>query len=42
MKKAMRHPMLLALHYGGSLFMAATLGSIFADLKYDLDGAQVS
>ena len=34
------HPMLLTLHYGGSIFMAVTLGSIFADLDYDLNGAQ--
>ena len=40
LSKAVRHPMLLALHYGGSIFMAVTLGSIFADLQYDLNGAQ--
>mmetsp|Transcript_68689 Transcript_68689/g.191581 ORF Transcript_68689/g.191581 Transcript_68689/m.191581 type:complete len:1747 (-) Transcript_68689:1259-6499(-) len=40
LKKAVRHPMLLALHYGGSVFMAITLGSIFSDMTYDLQGAQ--
>ena len=40
LSKAVRHPMLLTLHYGGSIFMAVTLGSIFADLDYDLNGAQ--
>ena len=40
LRKAVRHPMLLTLHYGGSVFMAVTLGSIFADMHYDFDGAQ--
>ena len=39
-KKAIRHPMLLALHYLGSIFMALTLGSIFQNLGYDLDAVQ--
>lgn len=34
--KAARHPMLVFLHYGGSIFMAITLGSIFSHMGYTI------
>lgn len=39
--RAMRHPLLLVLHFGGSLAMALCLGSVYWDrLDYTFQGAQ--
>lgn len=39
--RAVRHPLLLALHFGGAIAMAACLGTIFqGKLKLTFDGAQ--
>lgn len=39
--RAVRHPLLLMLHFGGSLVMAACLGTVFeGQLDFTLDGAQ--
>jgi hypothetical protein len=39
-RTAARHPMLVALQYGGALFLAVCLGFIFQDLDNDLYGIQ--
>ena len=40
LKNSYRHPMLLGLHFIGSILMSACLGSIFRNLADDLYGVQ--